>query len=359
MATSNTVSVNDTFLRYNITGAWNSNHSMQFNLAYNHGSLPTPWPYVLLSAVVSVCLATWSLVSNVRTNLRVRRGEPVAEIKRSRFMMIKFWTISIFNVYRLIRVIFAVWYSGGSISPPVILLIEMSYISLLLEYNVPSYARLCGLAILGLWLITMVGMVVTTSYGLWAKLDANMWAFDIRRAGLQSCADARLHMPNIKSWTWVDHLPLADGAQPSEFAKIMKQIGYAGLAVGVSLAVVAVCSMCVLHYRRNKQIRPRKDERTMRINSILQAFVLVLMVPFLVVTVYYHYHFQTTPVTSQFYDLQAPVRNDNVSIWVAGRDYPVGWADCFETTSPTDKWGFWDAWMQDENHDWSRRLAVI
>lgn len=343
----NNSSSNDPFLRYNITGAWNPNHSMQFNIAYVPGSLPQPWPYVMCSTLVSLGLATWSLARNIRINIRFHRGESLSEITDSGWCKLKKWGNVLYNSYRCGRG-FALFIAGStSIAATIVLLLQMTCLSSFLEHDIGgATVPVLGCAVLTT-VLTLITTVVAIRYGQFAELAANMGPFNISRAGLQTCADARLNPPNITdhSWSWPN-------PPRNTFSVVEQQIGIAASVMAFALLAIVVYVWVWIG-------RVGINDRPSAVRWLTQSFILMLMVPFMAVTVYYHYYFQTTPVPFAFYDLQVPLQTDYDRLWVAGLDYPIGFADCFETMSPTDKWGFWNAWTREKWNDWSRRIALL
>jgi len=368
-------------------GQWMPNHTSNFNLGYDSASLPTPWPYLLLSYSISIGLAIYGFISYYKDYRKAKNGEVIHE-RPSRWdytweagKLIILTTRSVSVFVEALRGNPRNRNSHRRLAPSAVFVLLISMIPYTMAYKglywIPHLRLVVFIELFLVYIALCISMSSHLGSGM-VQYGALFSTGTICPIPVQSCSNvgaivssficdeysARTNISFYKvnsknhlakselMWPWFGFIfggfvimatfPSIDAAQITVLNDNSNPAPYSGNTAFV-LGIISL-------FRRPQFFRLSAKAHT--INTIIALVSLVSIIIVIVTALPIHICAQTTSQTFTIVDGQQLLSNFPDS-------YPSGWIDCYQFRTPTDRLGFWSFWISKEHGNIASRLGVI
>ncbi|OCL01603.1 hypothetical protein AOQ84DRAFT_383560 [Glonium stellatum] len=331
-------------------GYFNSSHLSGLNLYYPPGRLPTPWPWLLLSMLLSLALG----VIGVRSAFASWK-----DVEPTRFAIIRTTACFAWNCIRaVVAFIIALKASldtGRNHPPPSSLLLLLGSIQTYIgSRSIPLICNfilvLCQILVYAALILAMDG-----SYGQFAIEGGNCPPDDgynyAQPVFVESCLNAS------REWATVGCavVPGTDGNDSAN--KIVKVEQTAALIGGVYVLTIILALFDTVSVHRSALFHPVKRESNKRLKFAvwMAVFSLIFGAIFTPIVVATHYNQLKRPEILTYVDSWGTFEpiNRTASSARASMTFDYGdaehWTDCFGVPTPANRDGFWSEWWHEIN----------
>ena len=341
-------------------GYFNSTHLSGLNLYYPPGHLPTPWPWLLLSMLLSLALG----VMGVRSAFSSWKG-----VEPTRFAVIRttacFAWSCIRAIVAFIITLRATLDTHRNHPPPSSLLLLIGSIQTYIGSR--SIPLICNFLLVLCQTLVYAALVLALqngSYGQFAIEGGNCPPADgfnyAQPVFVKSCLNAS------REWTAVG-CQVIPGTDANDSANnIIRVEEVAAYIGGVYVLTIIIALFDTISVHRSSLFHPVKRDTTKRLKFAvwMAVFSLIFGAIFTPIVVAAHYNQLKRPEILTFVDSWGPWEQISRSAKSARTsmtfDYgDMGrWTDCFGVPTPADRGGFWSRWWH-ETDPVARILAFV
>lgn len=330
-------------------GYFNSTHLSGLFIYYPAGSLPTPWPWLLVSMLLSLTTG----VIGVRSAFASWK-----DLEPSRFAVIRttvsFAYVCLRAIVAFVVAIRATLGTHSNHPPPSSLLLLMGSLQTYIgSRTIPS---ICNFALVLCQILVYAALILAMqngSYGRFSVSGGNCPEV----GGLDYAAPVFVEncLNSSRKWRAVGCQVLS-GTDPNESRnKIVTIEDVSAYIGGVYFFTIIIALFDTFSVRSAALFKPVKRETSKRLKFAVwvAVFSLIFGVIYTPIVVATHYNQLKQPNTLTFADSWGSLERINRTALSAknastfGYNEPTHWTDCFNATTPYSRDGFFKEWWQE------------
>ncbi|OCK80673.1 hypothetical protein K432DRAFT_38183 [Lepidopterella palustris CBS 459.81] len=333
-----------------LQGYFNSTHLSGLHIYYPPGNLPTPWPWILASMLLSLILGVVGLHSTFVSWK--------SEQESTRFAIARTTTAFAICCVRAV-VAFAIalkatLVAGSNHPPPSSLLLLMGSVQTYIgSRSIPLICNFVLVLAQGLVYAALILALDNRSYGRFNVGGGNCppdGGFDYAApAFTKSCVNAS------RTWTAVGCQTLSS-TDPNDYNHILyieEITAYISGAYFLTIILALIDTFSIRRYALYHPVARDGSSNRLKFAAFFAIFSLVLGVVLTPIVVSAHYKQVAHPQTLTFVDSWGAYEKINRTKAEARNATTFGfgddehWTDCFNATVPGSRSGFWREWWRD------------